>query len=144
MQIFPLFVFLASFTGLCSFVFRLAEGVWKRSRALEVSFSPPSSERVFIDESIVKNVPVILWQFIQWCECYARCDWSLLMIYMDDVTQNSFVCFVQHGVRFWKCLWDYFALKASEILEKSSTGAIYKKEKWRNGYKKSSWLLKNA
>ena len=34
-----------------------------------------------------------------------------------------------------------FRIKASEILEKSSTGAIYKTEKWRKGDKKSSWLL---
>ena len=30
-----------------------------------------------------------------------------------------------------------FRIKASEILEKSSTGAIYKKEKYRNGAKKA-------
>ena len=32
--------------------------------------------------------------------------------YMDDVKENFFFdCFVQHGARFWKCLWDYFGLK---------------------------------
>ena len=36
--------------------------------------------------------------FIQWCECYACCDWSLPMIYfeysyMDDVTENLFSLF---------------------------------------------------
>jgi len=29
-------------------------------------------------------------------------------------------------------------MKASETLEKSSAGSIYKEEKWRNGDKKSS------
>ena len=48
------------FSSLCSFVYGVAEGVWKRSRALEVSISPPSSERVFIDESIVRNVLIII------------------------------------------------------------------------------------
>ena len=52
----------------------------------------------------------------QWCECYARCDWSLPMIYWSTDTlmtspETCFLCFVQHGARFWKCLWDYFGLK---------------------------------
>ena len=51
--------------------------------------------------------------------------------YMDDVTRNLIVCFVQHGARFWKCLWDYFGLKQVKSSKKSSTGAIYKKEKWK-------------
>ena len=25
--------------------------------------------------------------------------------------ETCFLCFVQHGARFWKCLWDYFGLK---------------------------------
>ena len=37
-----------------------------------------------------------------------------------------------------------FRIKASEMLEKRSTGAIYKTEKWINEDKESSWLLKNA
>ena len=53
--------------------------------------------------------------FIQWCECYARCDWSSPMIYQSTDTWTTsretwFVCFVQHGARFWKCSWDYFGL----------------------------------
>ena len=35
--------------------------------------------------------------------------------------ETCFLCFVQHGTRFWKCLWDYFGLrqvKASEKVEK--------------------------
>ena len=38
-----------------------------------------------------------------------------------------------------------FQIKASESLEKRRfVEAIYKEEKWRNGGKKSSWLLENA
>ena len=51
------------------------------------------------------------WPLVQWCECYARCDWSLPMIYQSTDTwmtsrETCFLCFVQHGARFWKCLWD--------------------------------------
>ena len=61
--------------------------------------------------------------------------------YMDDVMQNLFSLF---GSTWWTVLKMFVKLlriKASELLEKSSTGANYKKEKWRNGDKKSSWLL---
>ena len=37
-----------------------------------------------------------------------------------------------------------FRIKASESLEKSLAGTIYKEEKWRYGDKKSSWPLKDA
>ena len=52
---------------------------------------------------------------IQCGEYYARCDWSLPMIYpgyrhMNDVTETCYPRFVQHGVRFCKCLRDYFGL----------------------------------
>ena len=38
-------------------------------------------------------------------ECYARCDWSLPMIYQSTDTwmtsrETCFLCFVQHGARF--------------------------------------------
>ena len=54
--------------------------------------------------------------FVQWCECYARCDWSLPTIYQSTDTwmtsrETCFLFFVQHGARFWICLWDYFGLK---------------------------------
>ena len=42
--------------------------------------------------------------------------------------ETCFLCFVQHGERLKKFL-RLFRIKASEILEKSSTGAIYKKKK---------------
>ena len=64
--------------------------------------------------------------------------------YMDDVTGNLFSLFCSTWRAVLKMFVRLFRIKASEILEKSSTGAIYKTEKWRNGDKKSSWLLKNA
>ena len=42
--------------------------------------------------------------------------------------ETCFLCFVQHGAQFWKCLWDYFR---SESLEKGLAGAIYKEENRR-------------
>ena len=57
--------------------------------------------------------------------------------YMDDVTGNFFLCFVQHGARV-KIFVRLFLIKASEGLKKRLAGAIYKEEKWRNGEKKSS------
>ena len=56
--------------------------------------------------------------------------------YMDDVSRNLLFCFCSTGARFWKCL-RLFRIKESEKFEKSSTGAIYKKEKYRNGAKKA-------
>ena len=61
--------------------------------------------------------------------------------YMDDVTQNLFCLFCSTWLAVLKMFVRLFRIKASEILEKSSTGAIYKKQKWRNGDKKSSSLL---
>ena len=58
---------------------------------------------------------------------------------MDDVTQNLFSLFCsEHGAAVLNMFVRLFRIKASEILEKYSTGAIYKKVKWRNGDKKSS------
>ena len=60
--------------------------------------------------------------------------------YMDDVTRNLFTLFCsEHGAAVLNMF--VVRIKASDILERYSTGAIYKKEKWRNGDKKSSWLL---
>ena len=57
--------------------------------------------------------------------------------YMDDITRNLlfFVLFNWRAVL--KMFVRLFPIKASESLEKISTGAIYKKEKWRNGTKRS-------
>ena len=61
--------------------------------------------------------------------------------YMDDVTRNLVCLFCSTWRAVLKMFVRLFRIKASEILEKSSTEAIYKKQKWRNGDKKSSWLL---
>ena len=51
-----------------------------------------------------------------------RCDWSLPMIYQSTDTwmtsrKTCFLCFVQHGARFWMCLWHYFGLKQVKSLK---------------------------
>ena len=61
--------------------------------------------------------------------------------YLDDVTRNLVCLFCSTWRAVLKMFVRLFRIKASEILEKSSTEAIYKKQKWRNGDKKSSWLL---
>ena len=63
---------------------------------------------------------------------------------MDDVTRNLLSLFCSTWRAVLKMFVRLIRIKASEILEKSSTGAIYKKGKWRNGDKKSSSLLYNA
>ena len=39
-----------------------------------------------------------------------RCPWSIGVQIHAWMTsrENCFICFVQHGARFWICLWDYF------------------------------------
>ena len=59
--------------------------------------------------------------------------------YMDDVKGKLFFFVLFNMVRGF--VVRLRRIKASEILEQSSTGAIFKKEKRRNGDKKSSWLL---
>ena len=75
---------------------------------------------------------------IQWCECYACCDWSLSTIYWSTDTwmmsrETCFLCFVQHGAQFWKCIVRLFRIKASKSLGKSLAGAIAKKKNWKKG-----------
>ena len=65
--------------------------------------------------------------------------------YMDDVRGNLFSWFFFPKWRaVLKMFVRLFRIKASESLEKSLAGAIYKEEKWRNGDQKSYWLLDNA
>ena len=61
--------------------------------------------------------------------------------YMNDVTRNFFSMFCSTWRAVLKMFVRLLRIKVSEILEQSSTGAIFKKEKKRNGDKKSSWLL---
>ena len=74
----------------------------------------------------VFHTDLLTFSFIQWCECYAHCDWSLPMIYQSTDTwltsqQTYFLCFVQHGAWFWKCLWDSFGLKHAKASDISDT-----------------------
>ena len=55
--------------------------------------------------------------------------------YMDDVTRNLVCLFCSTWRAVLKMFVRLFRIKASE---KSSTEVIYKKQKWRNGDKKSS------
>ena len=74
-----------------------------------------------------------------------RASWLVvahdLSEYMDDGTRNLFSLFCSTWRAVLKMFVKLLRIKSSELLEKSSTGAIYKKEKWRKGDKKSSWLL---
>ena len=54
--------------------------------------------------------------------------------------ENSFLCFVQYGAWFWKCLRVNFGLNRWTPCKKLHD----KEEKWRNGDKKSSWQLEDA
>ena len=71
-----------------------------------------------------------------------RASWLVvahdLSEYMDDGTRNLFSLFCSTWRAVLKMFVKLLRIKSSELLEKSSTGAIYKKEKWRNGDKKSS------
>ena len=64
--------------------------------------------------------------------------------YIVDVTGDLFSLFCSTWRAVLKMFVRLCRIKASENLEKSLAGAIYKKEKWRNRDKKSSWLLENA
>ena len=83
--------------------------------------------------------------FIQYGEYYARCDWSLPMNYSIRVQTHGwrhgklvFLCFAQHGARFWKCLQHYFGLF---WMFSRSCLQVTKTEKSR---KNISWWLLNA
>ena len=52
--------------------------------------------------------------------------------------ETCFFCFFPTWLAVLKMIVRLFRIKASESLEKSLAGAIYKEEKWRNGDKKSS------
>ena len=82
------------------------------------------------------------WPLVQWCECYARCDWSLPMIYQSTDTwmtsrETCFLCFVQHGARFWKCLWDYFGLKQVKSSKKVQQKLFTRNKNGETGTKRA-------
>ena len=57
---------------------------------------------------------------------------------MDDVTGNVFSLFCSTWRAVLKMFVRQFRIKASESLQNSLAGPIYKEEKWENGDKKSS------
>ena len=72
-----------------------------------------------------------------------RCDWSLPIIYQSTDTwmtsrETCFLCFVQHGARFWKCLWDYFGLKQVKSSKKVRQ-ELFTRQK--NGETGTKWAL---
>ena len=93
------------------------------------------------------NVKKFIWckisyLLIQWCECYVRCDWSLPMIYQSTDTwmtsrETCFLCFVQHGARFWKCLWDYFGLKQVKSSKKVRQELFTRQKNGETGTKRA-------
>ena len=80
-------------------------------------------------------------------ECYARCDWSLPMTYWSTDTgmtsgQTYFLCFVQHGARFWKCFWDYFGLKQVKASKNISQELFTKKKYGETERKRALYNLR--
>ena len=80
-------------------------------------------------------IQFLIIKFIQWFESYARCDWSLPVIYQiqihgwrhGKIVSSSLFC--SNGARFWKFLWDYFGLKQVKASNKILAEAIYKEKK---------------
>ena len=77
-------------------------------------------------------IQFLIIKFIQWFESYARCDWSLPVIYQIQIHGWRHGKFgsssVQNGARFWKFLWDYFGLKQVKASNKILAEAIYKEK----------------
>ena len=70
-----------------------------------------------------------------------RCPWSI-RVQIHGWRRGKLVFFVLFNMaRRFEMFVRSFRIKASESLEKSLAGAIYKEEKWRTRDKKSSWLL---
>ena len=64
--------------------------------------------------------------------------------YMDDVTGNLFSLLCSTWRAVLKMLVRLFRIKQVKSLQKSLAGAVYRKEKWKNGDKKSSRQLEIA
>ena len=76
-----------------------------------------------------------------------RCDWSLPIIYQSTDTwmtsrETCFLCFVQHGARFWKCLWDYFGLKQVKSSKKVRQELFTRQKNGETGTKRALDYLK--
>ena len=64
------------------------------------------------------------------------------MIYQSTDTwmtshETWFVCFVQHGARFWKCLWDYFGLKQVKSSKKVQQKLFTRNKNGETGTKRA-------
>ena len=72
-----------------------------------------------------------------------RCPWSIGVDTQMTLRQTCFLCFVQHGARFWKCLRDNFGLSKWKPRKKFSWSCLQvrKTEKPRQ---EISWRLKNT
>ena len=57
-----------------------------------------------------------------------------------------FLCFVQHGAGFWKCLWHYFGLSKRKPRKKISRSYLQtrKMEKWRQKEFLTTWECLNC
>ena len=51
--------------------------------------------------------------------------------------ESCFLCFVQHGARFWKCLWDYFGLKQVKSSKKVQQELFTRKKNEETGTKRA-------
>ena len=70
--------------------------------------------------------------------------WSIrVQINRMTSRETCFLCFVQHGTQFWKCLRDNFRLNKWKT-HKSFSRSNLQRQKWRNRDKKSSWQLENV
>ena len=62
-----------------------------------------------------------------------RCLWSIRVQTWMTSRENCFLCFVQHGARFWKCLRDYFELSKWRPLEKVSRSCLQTRKRKSQG-----------
>ena len=68
-----------------------------------------------------------------------------LLEYMDNVTEDLFyLFFFQHGVRFWKCLWDYFGLSKWKSRKNQELFTTKKMVKWRQKELLTTWECLNC
>ena len=67
-----------------------------------------------------------------------HCPWSIrVQIHGWCHAKTCFPCFVQHGVRSWKCLWDYFELKQVKSLKKVQQELFTRKKNGETGTKRT-------
>ena len=58
-----------------------------------------------------------------------RCPWSIRNTDTWTTSRETcFLCFVQHGAQFWKCLWDNFGLSKWKPLKKFSNSYLQRRK----------------